>query len=113
MPRPTRPCRSRPSSRTPTSAPSSRRRPPWRSSLPTEGIVPASDPKSVAHATRLDLFRLVLLQRLVEERVLALYRQGRIAGSVYDGRGPEAVAAGAGLALGPADGGAAPHPRLA
>ncbi len=55
--------------------------------MPTEGIIPASDPKSVTHATRLDLFRLVLLQRLVEERVLALYRQGRIAGSVYDGRG--------------------------
>lgn len=48
---------------------------------------------------RLALFRLVLLQRLFEERALALYRQGRIAGSFYDGRGQEAVAAGAGLAL--------------
>jgi pyruvate dehydrogenase E1 component alpha subunit len=45
----------------------------------------------------------VLLQRLFEERALALYRQGRIAGSFYDGRGQEAVAAGAGLALGPDD----------
>ncbi len=71
--------------------------------MPTDGIIPASEAKSVAHATRLELFRLVLLQRLVEERVLALYRQGRIAGSVYDGRGQEAVAAGAGLALGPDD----------
>ncbi len=34
---------------------------------------------------------------------MALYRQGRIAGSVYTGRGQEAVAAGAGLALGPDD----------
>jgi pyruvate dehydrogenase E1 component alpha subunit len=41
----------------------------------------------------------VLLQRLFEERALTLYRQGRIAGSFYDGRGQEAVAAGAGLAL--------------
>ncbi len=31
---------------------------------------------------------------------MALYRQGRISGSVYTGRGQEAVAAGAGLALG-------------
>ena len=45
----------------------------------------------------------MLLQRLVEDRVLALYRQGRISGSVYTGHGQEAVAAGAGLALGPDD----------
>jgi pyruvate dehydrogenase E1 component alpha subunit len=45
----------------------------------------------------------MLLQRLVEDRVIALYRQGRISGSVYTGRGQEAVAAGAGLALGPDD----------
>jgi TPP-dependent pyruvate/acetoin dehydrogenase alpha subunit len=52
---------------------------------------------------RTELYRLMLLQRLVEERIMALYRQGRIAGSVYTGRGQEAVAAGAGLALGPDD----------
>jgi len=34
---------------------------------------------------------------------MALYRQGRISGSVYTGYGQEAVAAGAGLALGPDD----------
>jgi TPP-dependent pyruvate/acetoin dehydrogenase alpha subunit len=49
--------------------------------------------------TRLELYRLVLMQRLFEERALTLYRQGRIAGSFYDGRGQEAVAAGSGLAL--------------
>ncbi len=48
---------------------------------------------------RLALLRLVLLQRLFEERALTLYRQGRIVGSFYDGRGQEAVAAAAGLAL--------------
>lgn len=52
---------------------------------------------------RTELYRLMLLQRLVEERVLALYRQGRIAGSVYTGYRQEAVAAGAGLALRPDD----------
>ena len=45
----------------------------------------------------------MLLQRLFEERALVLYRQGRIAGSFYDGRGQEAVAAAAGAALGPED----------
>jgi len=34
---------------------------------------------------------------------MALYRQGRISGSVYTGRGQEAVGAAAGLALGPDD----------
>jgi TPP-dependent pyruvate/acetoin dehydrogenase alpha subunit len=52
---------------------------------------------------RTELYRLMLLQRLVEERVLSLYRQGRIVGSVYTGYGQEAVAAGTGFALGPDD----------
>jgi pyruvate dehydrogenase E1 component alpha subunit len=68
--------------------------------LPTE---PCSDLAAVDRGDRLALLRLVLLQRLFEERALALYRQGRIAGSFYDGRGQEAVAAAAGHALGPDD----------
>ncbi len=68
--------------------------------MPTE---PCLDVARVPGDTRLALFRLVLLQRLFEERALTLYRQGRIAGSFYDGRGQEAVAAGAGLALRPDD----------
>jgi pyruvate dehydrogenase E1 component alpha subunit len=70
--------------------------------LPTDAV-PCADVGGVRHATRLDLYRLVLRQRLVEERALALYRQGRISGSFYDGRGQEGVAAAAGLALGPRD----------
>ena len=62
--------------------------------------VPCADVAAVRFGTRLELYRLVLLQRLVEERSAPLYRQGRIVGSVYDGRGQEAVAAAAGLALG-------------
>ena len=68
--------------------------------MPTE---PCREHEEIGRETRLELFRLVLLQRLFEERVLALYRQGRIAGSVYTGRGQEAVAAAAGLALDPDD----------
>jgi TPP-dependent pyruvate/acetoin dehydrogenase alpha subunit len=70
--------------------------------LPTEPI-PCADVSEVRLAARVELYRLVLRQRLVEERGLALYRQGRIAGSFYDGRGQEAVAAAAGLALGARD----------
>jgi TPP-dependent pyruvate/acetoin dehydrogenase alpha subunit len=68
--------------------------------LPTE---PCADLPAVDDNVRRALFRLVLLQRLFEERALTLYRQGRISGSFYDGRGQEAVAAGAGFALGPDD----------
>ena len=42
-------------------------------------------------------------QRAIEERGLSLYKQGRIPGSFYDGRGQEAIAVGATFALGPAD----------
>ena len=65
----------------------------------TDGAEPCRDAPGVSRETRLALYRLVLLQRLFEERALALYRQGRLAGSFYDGRGQEAVAAAAGLAL--------------
>jgi TPP-dependent pyruvate/acetoin dehydrogenase alpha subunit len=66
-------------------------------------VEPAGEYPGVPRDTRLALFRLVLLQRVIEERIITLYRQGRIPGSVYTGRGQEAVAAGAGLALGPDD----------
>jgi pyruvate dehydrogenase E1 component alpha subunit len=55
----------------------------------------------------------MLLHRLTEERIMALYRQGRVSGSVYTGRGQEAVAAAAGLALGPDDVGFALNRELA
>jgi TPP-dependent pyruvate/acetoin dehydrogenase alpha subunit len=70
--------------------------------LPTETLA-ATDAPRVGLETRLELFRLICLQREFENRVMALYLQGRINGSVYTGRGQEAVAAAAGLALGPRD----------
>ncbi len=60
---------------------------------------PCVDAVEVTGEQRIALYRLILLQRLFEERALTLYRQGRIPGSFYDGRGQEAVAAAAGLAL--------------
>jgi TPP-dependent pyruvate/acetoin dehydrogenase alpha subunit len=64
---------------------------------------PHVDAAEVPHETRLELLRLMLLQRYAEERIMALYRQGRIVGSVYTGYLQEAVGAGVGLALGPDD----------
>ena len=72
--------------------------------MPTEtDVTPAVAAPEVSSETRLGLFRLMLLHRLTEDRIITLYRQGRIAGSVYTGFMQEAVAAGAGLALGPDD----------
>ena len=65
--------------------------------------LPCEESADVTRGDRLALFRLVLLHRLIEERVGMLYRGGRISGSVYTGRGQEAVAAAAGYAMGPDD----------
>ncbi len=52
---------------------------------------------------RARLLRFMLLMRGIEERAMALYRQGKVPGSFYDGHGQEAVSTGAAYALGPAD----------
>jgi pyruvate dehydrogenase E1 component alpha subunit len=48
---------------------------------------------------RVALFRYMLLMRGIEERALTLYRQGKVPGSFYDGRGQEAISAGAAFAM--------------
>src|SRR3954469_22596953 len=52
---------------------------------------------------RAQLLRYMLLQRVSEERGLTLYKQGKVPGSFYDGRGQEAVCVGSAFALGPRD----------
>lgn len=69
----------------------------------SSAVIPCDDAPDVTTDVRRALFRCVLVHRLVEDRIMTLYRQGRIAGSVYTGRGQEAVGAGAGMALGPDD----------
>jgi TPP-dependent pyruvate/acetoin dehydrogenase alpha subunit len=49
------------------------------------------------------LLRAMFLMRSVEERGLSLYKQGKIPGSFYDGRGQEAISVGATWALGAKD----------
>jgi pyruvate dehydrogenase E1 component alpha subunit len=52
---------------------------------------------------RAALLRYMLLMRFSEERSIALYRQGKVPGSYYDGRGQEAISVGSSFALGPRD----------
>src|SRR3954462_9636772 len=52
---------------------------------------------------RIQLLRYMQLMRATEERALTLYRQGKVPGSYYDGRGQEAIGVGAAFALGPMD----------
>ena len=61
---------------------------------------PAAD---LTRADRGLLLRFMLLMRLSEERGLTLYRQGKVPGSFYDGRGQEAISVGASFAMGPRD----------
>jgi TPP-dependent pyruvate/acetoin dehydrogenase alpha subunit len=61
---------------------------------------------SSEHLTRDDrvlLLRYMLLMRLSEERGITLYRQGKVPGSFYDGRGQEGISVGASFVLGPRD----------
>jgi len=45
----------------------------------------------------------MLLMRTSEERALTLYKQGKVPGSFYDGRGQEAISVGAAYVFGPRD----------
>jgi TPP-dependent pyruvate/acetoin dehydrogenase alpha subunit len=58
---------------------------------------------SLAADDRRALLRFMLLMRATEERALTLYRQGKVPGSFYDGRGQEATAVAPAFALAPQD----------
>jgi TPP-dependent pyruvate/acetoin dehydrogenase alpha subunit len=57
----------------------------------------------------LDIFRHMLLTRGIEERGHILYKQGKIPGSFYTGRGNEAASVGVAAAMGPEDVGTPIH----
>ena len=57
----------------------------------------------------LQIYRNMLITRGVEERGHILYRQGKIPGSFYTGRGNEASAVGVAMAMGPDDVGTPLH----
>src|SRR2546425_7054330 len=50
--------------------------------------------KTVKRADLLQMYYYLRLTRTLEDRITALYRQGRIGGGVYTGHGVEAVAVG-------------------
>jgi len=52
---------------------------------------------------RADLLRYMVMMRASEERALTLYKQGKVPGSFYDGRGQEAISVGAAYVLAPED----------
>jgi TPP-dependent pyruvate/acetoin dehydrogenase alpha subunit len=67
---------------------------------------PAAPETTSEHLTRSDrveLLRYMLMMRTSEERALTLYRQGKVPGSFYDGRGQEAISVGSSFVLGPRD----------
>lgn len=60
---------------------------------------PADVSVHLTRTDRVDLLRAMLTMRIVEERAMSLYRQGKVPGSFYDGYGQEAVSAGAAFAM--------------
>jgi pyruvate dehydrogenase E1 component alpha subunit len=61
------------------------------------------DTDALTRDDRALLLRYMLLMRLSEERGLTLYKQGKVPGSFYDGRGQEAICVGSAFTLGPRD----------
>ena len=57
----------------------------------------------LTRSDRAELLRYMLMMRASEERALTLYKQGKVPGSFYDGRGQEAISVGAAWAMEPTD----------
>jgi len=68
----------------------------------TLGLREAEEPP-LTRDDRASLFRLMVMMRASEERGITLYRQGKVPGSFYDGRGQEAISVGSAFVLGPRD----------
>ena len=57
----------------------------------------------LARHQRLELYRFMRMNRVVEERLVNLYRQGKIVGGLYRSLGQEATSVGSAFALDPGD----------
>jgi len=57
----------------------------------------------LSDAQRLELYRFMRLNRVVEERLVNLYRQGKVVGGLYRSLGQEATSVGTAFALAPGD----------
>jgi TPP-dependent pyruvate/acetoin dehydrogenase alpha subunit len=61
------------------------------------------DPALLTRTDRAELLRYMTMMRAAEEKALSLYKQGKVPGSFYDGRGQEAISVGAAFACAPRD----------
>src|ERR671918_60087 len=61
------------------------------------------DREHLTREDRVSLLRYMAMMRASEERAVTLYKQGKVPGSFYDGRGQEAVSVGSAFALAPQD----------
>jgi TPP-dependent pyruvate/acetoin dehydrogenase alpha subunit len=60
-------------------------------------------PTELPRGSQLELYRYMKLNRMVEERLGNLYRQGKVVGGLYASRGQEATSVGSAYALAPQD----------
>ena len=58
---------------------------------------------SLPRDRQLELYRFLKLNRMVEDRLTNLYRQGKVVGGLYSSRGQEAISVGTAYALEPQD----------
>jgi len=58
---------------------------------------------SLSRERQLELYRWLRLNRMVEDRLTNLYRQGKVVGGLYSSRGQEAISVGSAYALEPQD----------
>jgi pyruvate dehydrogenase E1 component alpha subunit len=66
-------------------------------------LAAGGDRTGLTRFDRADLLRYMVMMRASEERALTLYRQGKVPGSFYDGRGQEAISVGSAYVLAPED----------
>ena len=69
----------------------------------TTGVQPIATKTSLDEAKQRELLRWLLLTRRLEERLVNLYRQGKVVGGLYRSLGQEGTAVGSAYALGPDD----------
>jgi len=75
---------------------------------PLHPPVPAAGERPLARTAlprerQLDLYRFMRLNRMLEDRLGNLYRQGKVVGGLYSSRGQEATSVGSAYALAPQD----------
>jgi TPP-dependent pyruvate/acetoin dehydrogenase alpha subunit len=58
---------------------------------------------TLSRERQLELYRWLKLNRMVEDRLTNLYRQGKVVGGLYSSRGQEAISVGSAYALEPGD----------